>query len=175
MALQIGERRDSIYLDLEEPEDRVRVSNAARYMADHERELVILDEVQRTPEIFQPLRGVIDRGRPQGRPNGRLLLLGSAAMNLLQQSGESLAVESRTWNWARSTCSKLTPPISTSYGCGEGFLAVFSLRPTIAAWSGAEISLPHIWSETSRSSDRAYRRRRFAASGLCSRTTRPRC
>jgi predicted AAA+ superfamily ATPase len=53
--------------------------------------LVILDEVHRVPELFQRLRGVIDRGRRQGKGNGRFLLLGSAAMDLLRQSGESLA------------------------------------------------------------------------------------
>jgi hypothetical protein len=52
---------------------------------------VILDEVHRLPELFQRLRGVIDRGRRQGQENGRFLLLGSAAMDLLKQSGESLA------------------------------------------------------------------------------------
>jgi predicted AAA+ superfamily ATPase len=53
--------------------------------------LVVLDEVHRAPEIFQQLRGVIDRGRRRGKANGRFLLLGSAAMDLLRQSGESLA------------------------------------------------------------------------------------
>jgi predicted AAA+ superfamily ATPase len=91
LALEIGEQQASIYLDLEDAEDRAKLLNPARYLADHDRELVILDEVQRTPELFQPLRGVIDRGRRQGKANGRFLLLGSAAMDLLRQSGESLA------------------------------------------------------------------------------------
>ena len=91
LALAIGSELPSIYLDLEEPEDRAKLANVSRYMADHERELVILDEVQRVPDLFQPLRGVIDRGRRQGRANGRFLLLGSASMELLKQSGESLA------------------------------------------------------------------------------------
>ncbi len=91
LALEVGEQLTSVYLDLEEPEDRAKLASVARYMADHERELVILDEVQRIPELFQPLRGVIDRGRRQGRGTGRLLLLGSASMDLLRQSGESLA------------------------------------------------------------------------------------
>ncbi|HWA90992.1 MAG TPA: AAA family ATPase [Rhizomicrobium sp.] len=62
-----------------------------RYFAEHENELVILDEVQRVPELFQSLRGVIDKGRREGRANGQFLLLGSASMDLLRQSGESLA------------------------------------------------------------------------------------
>ena len=67
------------------------LTNPSQYLEDHESDLVILDEVHRVPEIFQQLRGVIDRGRRRGKANGRLLLLGSAAMDLLKQSGESLA------------------------------------------------------------------------------------
>lgn len=60
-------------------------------MAEHEDKLVILDEVQRLPNLFQNLRGLIDRGRRQGRRDGRFLLLGSASIDLLKQSGETLA------------------------------------------------------------------------------------
>jgi predicted AAA+ superfamily ATPase len=91
LALELGEQRPSIYLDLEDPGDRAKLSNPALYLADHENELVILDEVHRVPELFQPLRGIIDKGRRRGKGTGRFLLLGSAAMDLLQQTGESLA------------------------------------------------------------------------------------
>jgi len=91
LALEIAETRPSVYLDLEDEADRVKLSDPVRYFADHEGELVILDEVHRLPELFQRLRGVIDRGRRHGKPNGQFLLLGSAAMDLLRQSGESLA------------------------------------------------------------------------------------
>src|SRR6266567_5959867 len=91
LALEIGEQQASIYLDLEDEDERAKLSNPARYLADHESELVILDEVHRAPELFQRLRGIIDRGRRHGKANGRFLLLGSAAMDLLKQSGESLA------------------------------------------------------------------------------------
>lgn len=91
LALEVAETRASVYLDLEDEADRVKLSDPVRYFADHEHELVILDEVQRAPELFQRLRGVIDRRRRHGEPNGQFLLLGSAAMDLLRQSGESLA------------------------------------------------------------------------------------
>ena len=91
LALQLGEQRASIYLDLEDENDRAKLANPAQYLANHEDELVILDEVHRAPELFQQLRGVIDRGRRVGKANGRFLLLGSAAMDMLKQSGESLA------------------------------------------------------------------------------------
>jgi len=43
------------------------------------------------PELFQTLRGLIDQGRRGGRGTGRFLILGSASLDLLRQSGESLA------------------------------------------------------------------------------------
>ncbi len=91
LALAIAADRPSVYLDLESPADRARLSEPELYFADHVEELVILDEVQRTPELFQSLRGAIDRGRRAGRRVGRFLLLGSASMDLLRQSSESLA------------------------------------------------------------------------------------
>ncbi|MGC9224612.1 MAG: ATP-binding protein [Terracidiphilus sp.] len=91
LALEIAKQRKSVYLDLEDESDRVKLSDPGQYLRDHEDQLVILDEVHRAPEIFQPLRGIIDRGRRSGKANGRFLLLGSAAMDLLRQSGETLA------------------------------------------------------------------------------------
>jgi predicted AAA+ superfamily ATPase len=91
LALDIGEGRPSVYLDLESVADRARLADPERYFADHENELIILDEVHRVPELFQTLRGVIDHGRRRGKKVGRFLLLGSAAIDLLKQSGESLA------------------------------------------------------------------------------------
>ena len=91
LALEVGEAADSVYLDLESPADRARLSDPELYLADHEGRLVILDEVHRVPDLFQSLRGLIDRGRRTGRRTGRFLLLGSASMDLLRQSGETLA------------------------------------------------------------------------------------
>ncbi len=91
LALQIAERRRAVYLDLESPADRARLQEPALYLADHAEELVILDEIHRAPGLFEVLRGVIDEGRREGGATGRLLLLGSAAVDLLAQSGETLA------------------------------------------------------------------------------------
>ncbi len=91
LALATGRQQSCVYLDLEDEDDRAKLANPALYFADHERDLVILDEVHRVPELFQRLRGIIDKGRRQNNGDGRFLLLGSAAMDLLQQSGESLA------------------------------------------------------------------------------------
>jgi predicted AAA+ superfamily ATPase len=91
LALDVASRRPSVYLDLESVADLSKLADAERYFADHRDELVVLDEVHRMPGLFQTLRGVIDRGRREGKAAGRFLLLGSAAIELLKQSGESLA------------------------------------------------------------------------------------
>lgn len=91
LALEVAEGTSSVYLDLESAADRGRIAEPELYFADHVDELVILDEIHRAPGIFEALRGTIDRGRREGRGVGRFLLLGSAAIDLLAQSGETLA------------------------------------------------------------------------------------
>ncbi len=91
LALEIAEMMDSVYLDLESTADRAKLSDVELYLRDHEDRLVIFDEVHRVPDLFRSLRGLIDRGRRKGKRAGRFLLLGSASMDLLRQSGETLA------------------------------------------------------------------------------------
>lgn len=91
LALSIAGGRKATYLDLESVADRARLDEPALYFADHADELVILDEIHRVPGLFEELRGVIDQGRREGKAAGRFLLLGSAAIDLLAQSGETLA------------------------------------------------------------------------------------
>jgi predicted AAA+ superfamily ATPase len=91
LAQELGKEESSIYLDLEWPEDRQKLENPGLFFGKHEDKLVILDEIHRVPEIFQPLRTIIDQGRRKNKGTGRFLLLGSASLELLNQSGESLA------------------------------------------------------------------------------------
>jgi predicted AAA+ superfamily ATPase len=91
LALEISETRPSIYLDLESDADRAKLGEPELYLSQHTDKLVILDEVHRLPNLFQNLRGLIDRGRRSGRKAGQFLLLGSASVDLLRQSGETLA------------------------------------------------------------------------------------
>jgi len=91
LALEIGEQHHALYLDLEDRDDRSRLDNPVLFLESVEDRLVILDEIHRVPEIFQTLRGVIDKGRRQQKGKGRFLILGSASIELLRQSGESLA------------------------------------------------------------------------------------
>ncbi|HWW66764.1 MAG TPA: ATP-binding protein, partial [Solirubrobacterales bacterium] len=91
LALAVAEGRPSVYLDLESEADRARLAEPELYFENHAGELVVLDEIHRAPGLFETLRGVIDRGRREGRGAGRFLLLGSASIDLLAQSGETLA------------------------------------------------------------------------------------
>jgi len=101
LALEIGQGRSSVYLDLESPSDLVKLKEPELYLVGHEDKMVILDEVQRVPDLFKVLRGLIDAGRRRGHRVGRFLLLGSASIDLLKQSSETLA--------GRIAHSELTP------------------------------------------------------------------
>ncbi|MEM9477805.1 MAG: ATP-binding protein [Pseudomonadota bacterium] len=90
LALEIGETRPSIYLDLEAMADRDKLSDPAQFLQLHADKLVILDEIHRMPHLFEALRGLIDQGRRKGKATGRFLLLGSASIDLMRQS-ETLA------------------------------------------------------------------------------------
>lgn len=77
----------SLYIDLEIPEERALLSEPTLFLEQHRDKTVILDEVQRLPDLFPVLRGLIDRER---RP-GRFILLGSASPELIRDTSESLA------------------------------------------------------------------------------------
>jgi len=89
-ARELGEEF-SRYLDLESPADRARLRDPEAYLEAQRGRLVILDEIHRTPELFSVLRGVVDRRRRAGLRTGQFLVLGSASLDLLRQSSESLA------------------------------------------------------------------------------------
>ena len=91
LANAIAEQTDALYLDLEAGADRAKLTDPALFLSEYEDCLVVLDEIHRAPELFQELRGLIDRGRRLGKGTGRFLILGSASVDLLRQSGESLA------------------------------------------------------------------------------------
>jgi len=91
LARDIAESTSSIYLDLEDPSDRAKLADPALFLDRYEDRLVVLDEIHRVPELFAALRGLIDRGRRHGHRASRFLIPGSASMDLLKQSSESLA------------------------------------------------------------------------------------
>ena len=91
LALALAETQPSVYLDLQSPADRAKLASPELYLAEQMGKLVILDEIHHAPNLFPVLRGLIDRYRRKGHKTGQFLLLGSASVDLLRQSGESLA------------------------------------------------------------------------------------
>ena len=92
LARAIADQRpSSVYLDLEAREDRDRLAEPTLFLRQYENSLVVLDEIHRVPELFSSLRGIIDQGRRSGHGKERFLILGSASIDLLRQSSESLA------------------------------------------------------------------------------------
>ena len=66
LSLDISEKVPSVYLDLEDRLDLQKISNLSAFHAENSDKLIILDEIQRLPEIFPSLRGIIDRERRKG-------------------------------------------------------------------------------------------------------------
>ncbi len=91
LALNITEKSKAVYLDLENRLDLEKVKDISSFHDRNADKLIILDEIQRLPEIFAPLRGIIDKERRKGNKVGQFLFLGSASIDLLHQSSESLA------------------------------------------------------------------------------------
>lgn len=76
-----------IYMDMENPLDLSKLSEPALYFERNENACIIIDEVQRVPELFPILRSVIDKKRIPAR----FILTGSASPELIRDSSESLA------------------------------------------------------------------------------------
>ncbi len=91
LAKKLKKNTGAIYLDLENPQDLQKLEDPRGYLSSHQGKLVMLDEVQRFPGLFEVLRGLIDEGIESGITSGQYLLLGSASIELLKQSSESLA------------------------------------------------------------------------------------
>lgn len=94
LALEIAARtpgKKVSYLDLELDSDLNKLSDPESYLRRFENQMLIIDEVQRKPNLFKVLRGLIDIRIRSGETSGHFLLLGSASRDLLQQSSETLA------------------------------------------------------------------------------------
>lgn len=79
--------KKTIYLDLESPTDRNKLSEPEYFFEDNKNNCVVLDEIQRMPLLFPLLRSTIDKHRIPGR----FIILGSANPAIMKDSSESLA------------------------------------------------------------------------------------
>ncbi|MHA7877944.1 MAG: ATP-binding protein [Bacteroidota bacterium] len=76
---------NSHHFDLEDPDDLEKFSTP-KVLLESMKGLIIIDEIQRSPELFPYLRVLVDRN-----PDIKLLILGSASRDLIHQSSETLA------------------------------------------------------------------------------------
>jgi predicted AAA+ superfamily ATPase len=77
----------SVYLDLELPTDRAKLTDPQLYLEQQTAKTVIIDEVQHRRDLFPLLRAMVDADRR----SGRFILLGSASRIIIQDTSESLA------------------------------------------------------------------------------------
>jgi predicted AAA+ superfamily ATPase len=81
------ESKDVLYLDLELPSDIAKLQDPELYLSQFSGRLVIIDEIQRIPDLFPLLRALVDKNRTPKR----FLILGSASPDLIKQASETLA------------------------------------------------------------------------------------
>ena len=131
------------YFDLENPRDLARLDQAQLALEPLEG-LVVVDEIQRKPELFSLLRFLCDE-----KPSRRFLILGSASRDLIKQSSETLAGRiayhelrgfsiaevvdgpadlQRLWLRGAFPRSFLAEDDKTSYGWREQFIQTFLER-----------------------------------------------
>lgn len=141
-ALQTMRESEAVRFDLEDPVDLARLENPMLALGSASG-LVVIDEIQRRPELFEILRVLVDR--PEQR--SRFLVLGSASPELVRGASESMAgrvafidmagfdlgeVGTERWRslWLRGGFprSYLTKEESSSFRWREDFIRTFLER-----------------------------------------------
>jgi len=79
--------KETVYIDIENPRDKVKLSDPVLFFENNIDKCIIIDEIQLMPGLFSVLRPMIDMKREPGR----FIILGSASPLLLRQSSQSLA------------------------------------------------------------------------------------
>lgn len=109
LALSVAQvlDKESHYLDLESDADFNKLNDAESYLKRFDGQLLIIDEVQRKPDLFRLIRSIVDDRKRKGERSAQFLLLGSASRDLLQQSSESLAGRIRYLELTPFTASEI--------------------------------------------------------------------
>ncbi len=142
LARQIAARQPATYYDLENPDDAARLQNPLREL-EHRKGLIVLDEIQRKPDLLPVLRVLADR-KPLP---AKFLLLGSSSPELVRGSSETLAGrvefiemsgfdieevhsqhQRRLWNRGGFPRSFLAADDSASFTWRENFIRTFLER-----------------------------------------------
>jgi uncharacterized protein len=133
----------SLFLDMQLPADRAKLTNADVFWSEHRDQLVVLDEVQFMPNIFVQLRPEMDAYRKPGR----FLLLGSASGKLLAQSAESLAGRVAYLQLSPFLASEVASDAAAkSLACDLGKLQNLWLRGGFPrSFTAADIEESYLW------------------------------
>ena len=121
---------DPGYLDLEDPADLARLAEPKHALAPL-RGVVVIDEVQRRPDLFPVLRVLADR-KPV---RARFLLLGSASGDLLRQSSESLAGRIEVVELGGFTPAEVASADQSALWLRGGFPRAFLARNEPESWT----------------------------------------
>ncbi len=81
------QKKDFVYLDLEKIEDNRRIQDPGLFFQDNRQKLIVIDEIQRNPNLFPEIRAEVDTNRRAGR----FLILGSASPDIILNTSETLA------------------------------------------------------------------------------------
>jgi len=132
-------KKSAIYLDLELESDLRKLDDAAYFLAQFNGQLVVIDEVQRKPDLFFVLRSIVDQRKRDGERTGHFLLLGSASRVLLQASSESLAGRIRYIELTPFHTKELISNENTAYSIDQhwfrgGFPDSYCASTDIESW-----------------------------------------
>src|ERR1035437_10062704 len=119
------------YFDLEEPQSLARLTEPDTALRPLEK-LVVIDEIQRRPDLFPLLRVLADRTPLPAR----FLILGSASPDLLRQSSESLAGRLETVSLEGFRLSDLGAAAQNRHWLRGGFPLAYTARtePDSLSW-----------------------------------------
>ena len=79
--------KEIVYLDIENPKDQAKLTDPVLFFERNQDKCIVLDEIQRMPELFPILRAMVDLNKVPAR----FIILGSASPDLIRDSSESLA------------------------------------------------------------------------------------
>jgi uncharacterized protein len=130
LAREFGRLHEAVYFDLENPVDQMRLANPMQAL-EALRGLVILDEIQRKPELTMLLRVLADR-KPLPC---RFLILGSASPDLMKQASDSLAGRVHFVDMTGFTLEEVGTDAQTTLWTRGGFPPAFLAESEAASWT----------------------------------------
>jgi uncharacterized protein len=130
LAREIARQHRATYFDLEDPEDQVKLTNPKLVLEPLEG-LVILDEIQRKPELTLLLRVLADR-KPLPC---RFLILGSAAPDMMKQASDSLAGRVHFVDMTGLLLDEVGVEAQSTLWSRGGFPPAFLAESVTASWS----------------------------------------